>query len=71
MKVTRSNIDDVVEGMQHIAEAMPDDTRSALTALTFTLVDLAIAAEIPMQDIHDGIDKALKSRGQAAKQVLS
>lgn len=68
---TITSVKNVVEAMGRITEVLPDEPADALAALTFCLVDVGVKAGLPVEDIRDNINTAIRARTEAARKAFS
>lgn len=61
----------VLEAMEQIADALPQDPRVAVSALSFTLVEVAAQAGISDAEALAAINQAMTTRAAAVRQVTS
>jgi hypothetical protein len=68
---TMANIKNVVESMGRITDVLPDDPEDALAALIFCLVDVAVKSGVPVEEVRNNIDTAIRARTEAARKAFS
>ncbi|WPE22447.1 hypothetical protein [Shinella zoogloeoides] len=61
----------VLAALKDITAALPEDRVMAFEAMTFAIIEVAVSENIAAEDIHANIDKVLRARQAAAKEVLS